>query len=84
MSFALPLGNGLIMRKVLERKKPMAIKSNAKIQLHAKLVSQFILHEAESVKCVFIFNSITTISTNFMHFESLWLSVGDVVTLRQS
>jgi hypothetical protein len=60
----------------------MAIKSSAKIQLHAKLVSQFILHEVDSVKCVFIFNSITTISTNFMHFESLWLSVGDVVTLR--
>ncbi len=56
MRFALPLDNGLIIRKVMQRKKPMAIKSNAKIQLHAKLVSQLIFHEVKNVKCVLIFN----------------------------
>jgi hypothetical protein len=56
MGFALPLGNGLIVRKVMKYKKLLAIKSNAKIQMCADSVSQLVLHETESAKCVFVFN----------------------------
>ncbi len=56
MGFALPLGNGLIVRKVMECKKLLAIKLNAKIQMCAELVSQPVFHKVESVKCALVFN----------------------------
>ncbi len=56
MGFALPLGNGLMVRKVMEWKKLPAIKLSAKIQMHVELVSQPIFHKAENDKCAFVFN----------------------------
>jgi hypothetical protein len=40
----------------MKYKKLLAIKSSAKIQMCADSVSQPVLHETESVKCVFVFN----------------------------
>jgi hypothetical protein len=57
----------------MEHKKPMAIKSSAKIQLHVKLVSQLILHEVKSVKCVFIFNRNKNLNNdNFCKLHVFW------------
>jgi hypothetical protein len=56
MGFALPLGNGLIVTKVMKHKKLLAIKSSAKIQMCVDSISQLVLHETKSAKCVFVFN----------------------------
>jgi len=67
MSFALPLGNGLIIRKVMKHKKLLVIKSSAKIQMCADLVSQPILHETKSAKCVFVFNRTKNLDISDLH-----------------
>ncbi len=54
MGFALALGNGLIVRKVMKHKKLLPIKSSAKIQMCVELISQLVLDETK--KCVFVFN----------------------------
>jgi hypothetical protein len=57
VGFALPLGNGLIVRKVMECKTLLAIKLSAKIQMCAKLVSQLVFHKVESAKCAFVYKN---------------------------
>jgi hypothetical protein len=89
MGFALALGNGLIVRKVMKHKKLLAIKSSAKIQMCVDLISQSVLHETKSAKCMFVFNKPRTwtsmISTellvecgrcaNFLLEPSHWIQI---------
>jgi hypothetical protein len=56
MCFALPLDNGSIIRKVVNHKTLLVIKSSAKIQMCVDSVPQLVLHEIESAKCAFVFN----------------------------
>jgi hypothetical protein len=88
VGFALPLGNGLIVSKVMECKKLLVIKLTAKIQMHDEPVSQPVFHKAESAKCALVLTKLRTwtvvIFGSFTYFESFWLSVGDTVILHQS
>jgi hypothetical protein len=64
VGFALPLGNGLIVRKVMECKKLLAIKLSAKIQMCVELISQLVFHKIENAKCALIFNKTKNLSSD--------------------
>jgi len=46
----LPFANGLLIREILQHKKTLIIKFDTQIQVHAKIISQLILHKTNVIE----------------------------------
>lgn len=56
MNFAIQLGNCLVIRKTLSSEKMMTKKPNAQVQVCVHIIPQLVFHEANIIKCYFVFN----------------------------
>lgn len=46
----MPFANGLLIREILQHKKTLIIKFDTQIQVHAKIISQLILHKTNVIE----------------------------------
>jgi hypothetical protein len=86
--FALPLGNGLIVRKSLQCKRMLAINRMHRFKCTLNWLCNWYFMKLNMLN-MWSFSTepniwTMTIFGSFMYFESLWLRMGDAVSLCQS